>query len=293
MRAAALAVASGAHDVALAVGVEKMTDAASERVTAGLAMASDQDYEASHGLSFAALSALLMRRYMEETGQGREAFAPFAVAAHRNAAANPCAMFREPITADAFARCPVVAAPVGVLDAAPICDGAAAVVVCSREFVGPRHRPVRIAASAVATDTIALAARDDVLTLGAAARSASAAYAAAGIRPADVDLFEAHDAFTIITALALEACGFARRGQALQLAAEGCFAPGGQTPISTCGGLKARGHPVGASGTYQVVEAVLQLRGEAGANQVKGARRALTQSIGGHGSVAVTHVLEA
>lgn len=293
VRAAALAVASGAHDVALAVGVEKMTDGAPEQVTAGLATAADQDYEASHGLGFTALSALLMRRYMEETGQGREAFAPFAVTAHRNATANPCAMFREPITAEAFARCPVVAAPIGVLDAAPICDGAAAVVVCSREFLGPRHRPVRIAASAVATDTITLAARDDILTLGAAARSARAAYHAAGIRPVDVDLFEAHDAFTIITALSLEACGFAPRGRALRLAAEGRFGPGGRTPISTCGGLKARGHPVGASGTYQVVEAVVQLRGEAGVNQVKGARRALTQSIGGHGSVAVTHVLEA
>src|SRR5947199_205933 len=216
VRAGALAVASGAYDVALAVGVEKMTDGAPEQVTAGLAAAADQDYEASHGLGFTALSALLMRRYMEETGQGREAFAPFAVTAHRNAAANPRAMFREPITAEAFARCPVVAAPIG-----------------------------------------------------------------------------AHDAFTIITALSLEACGFAPRGQALRLAAEGCFAPGGKTPISTCGGLKARGHPVGASGAYQVVEAVLQLRGEAGANQVKGARHALTQSIGGHGSVAVTHVLEA
>ena len=158
--------------MALAVGVEKMTDGAPEQVTAGLATAADQDYEASHGLGFTALSALLMRRYMEETGQGREAFAPFAVTAHRNATANPCAMFREPITAEAFARCPVVAAPIGVLDAAPICDGAAAVVVCSREFLGPRHRPVRIAASAVATDTITLAARDDILTLGAAARSA-------------------------------------------------------------------------------------------------------------------------
>jgi acetyl-CoA C-acetyltransferase len=108
-----------------------------------------------------------------------------------------------------------------------------------------------------------------------------------------MDLFEAHDAFTIITALSLEACGFAPRGEALRLAAEGCIAPGGCIPISTFGGLKARGHPVGASGAYQIVEAALQLRGEAGENQVKGARRALAQSVGGHGSIAVTHILEA
>jgi hypothetical protein len=159
--------------------------------------------------------------------------------------------------------------------------------------VRAHHEPVRIAAASVATDTIALAARSDVLTMSAAAVSAQKAYAAAGRVPRDMDLFEAHDAFTIITALSLEACGFGKRGEALRLAAEGCIAPDGGIPISTFGGLKARGHPVGASGAYQIVEAALQLRGEGGENQVKGARRALAQSVGGHGSVAVTHILEA
>jgi acetyl-CoA C-acetyltransferase len=293
VRAAALAVAAGACDVAVAAGVEKMTDGASDGVTAGLATAADQDYEASHGLSFVALSALLMRRYMHETGAEREAFAPFAVIAHKNAATNEKAMFREPISAEQFARSALVASPIGILDAAPVCDGAAAVVVCAKESLRPHHRPVRIAGASVATDTMALAARADVLSLEAAAVSARKALAAAGRVPKDMDLFEAHDAFTIITALSLEACGFAKRGDALRMAAEGCVAPGGCIPISTFGGLKARGHPVGASGAYQIVEAALQLRGEAGANQLKGARRALTQSVGGHGSVAVTHVLEA
>ena len=137
------------------------------------------------------------------------------------------------------------------------------------------------------------AARPDILALRAAARSASRAFAAAQCTPEDIDLFEAHDAFTIITALSLEACGFAPRSEVLKRAAEGYYARGGQLPISTFGGLKARGHPVGASGTYQIAEAVLQLRGEAGPNQVPRARRALTQSIGGHGSVAVAHILEA
>ncbi len=236
----------GAHDVAAAVGVEKMTDGVAET---GLAAASDQDYEASHGLSFPALAALLMQRYMHETGKERSAFAPFAVEAHRNASTNENAMFREPITAAQFARSPVVASPIGLLDAAPICDGAAV--------------------------------------------SARRAYEAARCRPEGLDLFEAHDAFTIITTLSVEACGLAQRGQALDRAAEGLFARGGRWPLSTFGGLKARGHPVGASGAYQIVEAVLQLRGEAGPNQVRGARRALTQSIGRHGSVVVTHVLEA
>jgi acetyl-CoA C-acetyltransferase len=293
VRAAALSVAAGIHDVAVAVAVEKMTDAVTDKVTAGLATASDGDYEASHGLSFVALSALMMRRYMYETGAVREDFAPFAVTAHGNAAANANAMFREPISAEEFARSPLVASPIGVLDAAPVCDGAAAVVICSREALQPHHRPVRIAAVGGATDTIGLAGRADLLTLAAAQRSAEKAFAASGFGPKDMDLFEAHDAFTIITALSLEACGFAPRGEALKRAAHGCFSPGGCVPLSTFGGLKARGHPVGASGAYQIVEAAAQLRGEAGPNQVPGARVALTQSIGGHGSIAVTHVLEA
>lgn len=293
VRAAALSVAAGVHDVAVAIGIEKMTDAVSDQVMAGLATASDGDYEASHGLSFVALSALLMRRYMHETGASREDFAPFAVSAHRNAVGNANAMFRDPITIDQFSRSPVVASPIGVLDAAPVCDGAAAVVICAREVLQPHHKPVRIAAAAVATDTIGLAGRGDLLTLNAAKRSSERAFAASGFAATDFDLFEAHDAFTIITALSLEACGFAPRGQALERAARGCFARGGCIPLSTFGGLKARGHPVGASGAYQIVEATTQLRGEAGPNQVPGARVALTQSIGGHGSIAVTHVLEA
>lgn len=293
VRAAALSVAAGAHDVAVAVGIEKMTDAVSESVTAGLATASDCDYEASHGLSFTALSALLMRRYMHEHGVAREDFAPFAVSAHRNAVANENAMFREPITVEEFARSPQVASPIGVLDAAPVCDGAAAVVIGSRDVLRGHHKAVRIAAAAAATDSIGLAGRADLLTLGAAKRSAEKAFAISGFGPRDCNLFEAHDAFTIITALSLEACGFAPRGEALQRAAQGCFARGGCIPLSTFGGLKARGHPVGASGAYQIVEATLQLRREAGPSQVPGARVALTQSIGGHGSIAVTHVLEA
>ena len=293
VRAAAMAVASGAQEIAVAVGVEKMTDVSSAAVSAALATAADQDYEASHGLSFVSLSALLMRRYMHETEQPREAFAPFAMLAHQNAAANPRAMFREPISAEAFATCALVADPIGILDAAPVCDGAAAVVLCSKNTVRPHHKPVRISGSAVASDTISLAARPDILNLRSAGRSASRALAAAGCNLEDIDLFEAHDAFTIITVLSLEACGFAKRSDVLKRAAEGQFSRTGLLPISTFGGLKARGHPVGASGAYQIVEAVLQLRGEAGLNQVRPARRALTQSIGGHGSIAVAHVLEA
>ena len=293
VRAATLAVAAGAHDVAVAVGIEKMTDGVSGSVSAGLASAADQDFEASHGFTFVGLSALMMQRYMHEHGCSREQFAPFAVNAHRNAVANENAMFRKPISEQEYLSSPAVASPIGVLDAAPICDGAAAVVVCAAEAIRPDHEPLRIAASAAATDTMALGARGDILQLRSAAVSSSRCFEKSGLGPEDMDLFEAHDAFTIITALSLEACGYAPRGEALRLAANGCVAPGGCIPISTSGGLKARGHPVGASGAYQIVDAALQLRGRAGANQLAKARRALTQSIGGHGSVAVTHVLEA
>lgn len=293
VRAATLAVASGAQDVALAVGLEKMTDGLPKNVTAGLATASDQDFEASHGFSFVALSALIMRRYLHEHGVTRPAFAPFVVNAHANACGNPNAMFRQPISVEDFSRSPLVSSPISILDASPVCDGAAAVVVCSLGMLRPEHEPVRIVASAAATDTISLGARRDVIALESARQSAARCFEAAGMRPEQMDLFEAHDAFSIITALSLEACGFAGRGEALRLAEGGDISRSGSIPLSTMGGLKARGHPVGASGTYQIVEASLQLRGRAGDCQLAEARRALTQSIGGHGSVAVTHILEA
>ena len=170
---------------------------------------------------------------------------------------------------------------------------AAAVVVAAQDAIRPHHKPVRIAASAAATDTIALAARRNILDFDVAARTAEKVFAETGFGREEIDVFEAHDAFTIITALSVEACGFVPRGEALKHAANGCFQTGGCVPVATFGGLKVRGHPVGASGAYQIVEAALQLRGEAGANQVPGARRGLTHSAGGHGSVAVAHLLEA
>ena len=293
LRAAYLSVASGTHDYALAVGVEKMTDYLTDGVTAALALAADADYEAAHGLTFAALNALLMRRYMHEHRVRHEEFAALSVNAHRNAALNPRAMFRQPITVDDFVRSPVVADPINILDSAGICDGAAALLVCpAGEAKRARRAPVRITGSACSTDTLGLAERKDPLVWQAVADSARLACEQASIRPGDVDLFEPHDAFTIVSVLTLEACGFADRGSALKLAAEGRLALEGDLPICTLGGLKGRGHPVGASGAYQLVETVLQLRGEAGPAQVKGAAIGMAQSVGGSGSVAVTHVLE-
>ena len=293
VRAAYLAVASGAHDCVLAVGVEKMTDHFSDGVSAALATAADADYEAGHGVSFVALNALLMRRYMYEYGVDKERFAPFSLNSHGNAMANPNAMFRSPIDLDDYMASPLVADPIGILDSAPICDGAAALLVCAASDTSRYAKsPVRLAASTVATDTIGLSERRDPLYWQAVADSADSAYREAGVGPADIDLFEVHDAFTIVSALSLEASGFAEQGQGVDLATEGRIALDGDIPITTLGGLKGRGHPIGASGVYQIVEAIQQLRGEGGAAQLPNPSTAMTQSVGGSGSVAVTHILQ-
>jgi acetyl-CoA C-acetyltransferase len=297
LRMGYIAVAGGLADRVIVVGVEKMTDEAGETVTRGLAMAADGDYELPHGLSFVAINALLMRRYMHEYGVEREDFGNFAVVAHQNAMNNPNARFHVPLTLDRFVASPMIAEPIGMMDSSPIADGAAAVVLCpteqARAFRPNGPPPVRIRASAAATDCLSLHDRRDLLRLQAVEHSARKAYAQAGIGPEEIDFFEYHDAFTIMAALSLEACGFAAPGRGTTLAREGAIVLGGRLPVATMGGLKARGHPVGATGVYQVVEAVQQLRGTCGKNQLPHARRGMIQNIGGSGATAVTHILEA
>lgn len=289
-RQALMAVASGDIDTAIAVGAEKMTDAPAEEITAELAAAADSEYERDMGVSFTAMNAMLMRRYMDEYGWERSNFANFSVNAHANAVHNPCARFRSPINRESYLRSEMVCDPVSVLDAPPVVDGAAAVLIVPLEAVRGQLGIVRILGSAAATDSMALHSRKDPLWLSAAERSAKQAYAQAGVRPEDIDLFEAHDAFTIISVLSLEACGFAERGQGPRLAEEGEITLTGRIPISTRGGLKARGHPVGATGIYQIVEAVQQLQGVCGMGQVEGAKIAMTQNIGGLGVNVITNI---
>ncbi|MBI5670770.1 MAG: thiolase domain-containing protein [Chloroflexi bacterium] len=293
-QAAVRAVASGAVDVAAVCGVEKMTDDTPELVTSALATAADADYEGVQGASFVALNALIMRRYMYEYGVPHEAFAAFSLNAHQNAVNNPNAMFKRAITLEDYKRASMIADPINLYDSSPICDGAAAIILCPLEMARDlAHRPlVRVLASATATDSLDLASRHDMLALEAARRSAQKAYQYAGLSPKDIDVFEVHDAFSIMAALCLEAAGFAPRGQGTRLAQEGEIGIGGCIPISTMGGLKGRGHPVGATGVYELVDLVTQLRGEAGANQVKNAAIGMTQNIGGTGATVVTHILE-
>lgn len=289
-----LAVASGLLDIVIAAGVEKMTDQVNEVTTAALAMAADADYEVVNGVSFVALNALLMQRYMHEYGVKHEDFAGFPINAHKNAVTNPYAMFRKAISLDTFKRAKMISAPINLLDSSPIADGAAAVVLAPSDIAHKlAHGAVRIIGSANATDSLAIHDRHDPLFLSAAAISAQKAYRQSGVQVADVDFFELHDAFSITAALSLEAAGFAERGRGAYLARDGEIGLEGRIPVCTLGGLKARGHPVGATGVYQIVEAALQLRGEAGPNQVKNARIGMTQNIGGSGATVVTHILAA
>lgn len=293
LHAAHLAVASGQYRRVAVVGVEKMTDLWNGSVTAGLAMAADGDYEAANGISFVGLNAMIMRRYMYEFDLVEENFAPFALNAHANAVNNPNAMYRKAVTIDQFTKAKKVADPISLFDASPVCDGAAALILSRNENLnGNAARAIQIAASTIATDTLALHDRQDPLWLRAVELSSIKAYAQAAITPQDVDLFELHDAFSIIAPMSLEAAGFARRGTGTYMARDGEISLDGRLPISTMGGLKARGHPIGASGVYQVVEAVQQLRGEAGKNQVADAHIAMTQSLGGVAATAATHILK-
>lgn len=296
LRLGTMAVASGFHDVVIVAGLEKMTDTVGKDTTAGLATAADAEYEALHGVSFVGLNALLMQRYMYEYDLPLDAFAGFSINAHRNGANNPNAMFQEPISRDDYVKAPLIATPINMMDSSPVCDGAAAVVLVASErahkYTRGHHRgAVQILASASANDTIAVHDRKDPLFLSAAQISSHKAYQQAGITTDDIDLFELHDAFTVMSALSLEACGFAGRGEGWRWAQDDLIAIDGKLPISTMGGLKSRGHPVGATGVYQIVELVEQLTGQAGANQVRNACIGMAQNIGGSGATIVTHIL--
>ena len=294
-RAALMAVASGDVDSALALGVEKMTDKAGHDVTAALATAADADYEVEQGVSFVGLNALIMQRYMHEFGWKHGDFAPFSINAHANAVHNPFARLREKISLDGFEKAAMIATPINLLDASPIGDGAAAAVLVPADRVNAlTGRPrIVVSASASATDTMAVHSRKDPLFLAAAFKSARQCFQMASVTPDDIDVFELHDAFSIMSALSLEACGFTERGQGVRLGLDDAIAIKGRIPICTRGGLKARGHPVGGTGMYQIVEVVQQLRGECGNTQVDSAAIGMTQNIGGSGASVLTHILTA
>jgi acetyl-CoA C-acetyltransferase len=289
LRMAYFAVASGEARLAVALGVEKMSGGGA---TQALAKALDAETEAPTGATLLGMNAQLMRRYMETYHVPVDAFNGFSLNAHANARTNPYALFKDKdVTNEEISRSRVVVSPLRLFDAAPICDGAAAVVLTrSSEARAYTDQPIRILSSSVATDWFRVADRADPLHLYAAARSAQDAFRKANIHRNDISLFEVHDAFSIMACLALEAVGFAEPGQGWRLAAEGGIARDGSLPLSTLGGLKARGHPVGATALYQTCEIVQQLMGRAGPNQVANARLAMLLSLGGAASTGLTHL---
>ncbi len=294
LRMGYFAVKSGEAKAALVLGIEKVTDQLGPTAESMQSLGEDSDYEAVQGLTPNAQAALLMRRYMHEHQVSHEVFAPFPILAHANALTNPHAMYHNTVTLAAYQNADPISDPLTIFDTAPVADGAAAVILTQPELLpnGFNHPLVRITGSSLVTDRLAIHDRPEPLAFTAARKSVERACRQAGILPTDVDLFELYDSYSIFAALALEAAGLAKPGEGWKLAQAGKLNREGDLPIATFGGLKARGNPGGATGVYQAVEAALQLRSQAGANQVPGARRALIQCLAGPASSAVTHVLE-
>ncbi len=291
LRTAFLEVASGLSDVVLAAGVEKMNDGVD--VTSVLATAADQETEVYHGITFPGLYAMIARAHMETYGTTEEDLAAVAVKNHRHGALNPKAQFRREITAEQVMSSSVVAEPLRLLHCSPVSDGAAAVLLCSldraKEFT---DRPVKILGTGFATGPMALADREDPAFLEAVSLSAGRAYKMAGVRPADVEVAEVHDCFSIAEICVTEALCFVERGKGGAAARSGHTSIGGKIPINTSGGLKSKGHPVGATGIAQAIEIFEQLRDEAGDRQVKDARVGLAQNMGGSGASSVVHIFQ-
>lgn len=298
LRVAAMALAGGSHDLVAVVGVEAMTSHTTPEVTRGLAMASDWQLEGSRGETFVSLNASLMRAYIERYDVSDDAFAPFSILAHKNAMTAPHSGLKRAFDLEAYKSSKVIDDPLRLLDASLICDGAAAVILANDRGLkllagGPAGASPRVRLEAIecGTDAVGLENRDSLLALEAIRLSTERALSRSGRTREEIDIFELHDAYTIMAAASLEAAGFVDPGGATVAAAAGEFELTGRLPIATFGGLKARGHAIGATGVYQVVEMWTQLRGEAGANQVIGARCAMAQSIGGAGSTVFTSIL--
>ena len=290
LRQAFIDVASGMSDLVLASGVEKMTDATD--VTDVLATAADQENEAYYGVTFPGLYAMIARAHMQRYGTTESDLAQVSVKNHRHGALNPKAQFGREVTEEQVLSSSMVAEPLRLLHCSPVSDGAAAVVLCPLDQAKKyTDRPVEILASGLATSTIALASRKDLAWIDSVHASAERAYKMAGLGPGDVQLAEVHDCFAIAEICCIEALGFCEKGQGGGAARSGMTALGGKLPVNTSGGLKSKGHPVGATGIAQAIEIFEQLRGDGGPRQVEGAKLGLIQNMGGSGASSVTHIL--
>ena len=289
LRNGIMAVASGFNDIVVSAGVEKMTDVVDP--TPVISTAADQEWEVQQGANFPSLYAMMARRHMHEYGTTREQLAIFSVVNHKNGALNPLAQFPMEITVDQVLNSSMVADPLRLLDCSPVTDGAAAVVLCPAEDAHKySNTPIYVKGSGQASGTIALHERRDITTIDSTVHAAKRAYKMAGLQPKDIDLAEVHDCFSINGILAIEDLGFVEKGQGGPAVEDGLTERDGQIPINTSGGLKSRGHPLGATGIAQAAEIVWQLRGEAGKRQVDGAEIGMTHNIGGTGGTAAVHI---
>ncbi|KPL19093.1 MAG: acetyl-CoA acetyltransferase [candidate division Zixibacteria bacterium SM23_81] len=292
LRLGFLEVASGMSDIVLVGGVEKMTDVSGGEATYALSTAADQEYEDYQGITFPGLYAMMAHRHMYDYGTTREQLAQVAVKNHQHGSMNPLAQYPFKVTVEAVLNSVLVADPLRILDCSPITDGAAAVILCPVEMARKMStKPmVQIIGSGQATDTIALHSRKDLTWLSATAMASERAFQMAGVGPSDLQLAEVHDCFTIAEICVIEALGLVEKGQGGKAAESGLTALGGKIPVNTSGGLKAKGHPVGATGVAQAIEIVKQLRGDAGERQVEGARLGLSQNMGGTGGSTAVHI---
>lgn len=285
-------VRAGVYDIVLVAGIEKMSGMSISEVTSGLMMAEDRDYVAASGVTFVGLNAMVARYYMDRLKVRHEDIAQFPVVCHKHGFNNPKAQFRKLITVDDVMSSPLVADPLHLYECSGIGDGGAAVVLSSTKIAKKlTDTPIEIVGSSIANDSISLHQRLDLTTFPASKTSAKKAFDMAKLQPKDIDVLEVHDAFSILGVMALEDLGFAEKGEGAKLVTEGQIEIGGRLPTNTFGGLKSRGHPVGASGVYQIVELTQQLRNQAGKNQVPAAQYGYAQSIGGIGSTITGHIL--
>jgi acetyl-CoA C-acetyltransferase len=288
-----MAIKSGEHKVVIVVGCEKMSDISESAIADTLMSAADREWEGQIGATFPALFALLARRHMHKYGTTEEQLAAPAVKAHANAVDNPYAQFRFKISTEQVLKSPIVADPLRVLHCAPISDGAAAIILCRGDLVDKfEGDPIWISASTQASDTLALHDRPHITRFRAVASAAKQAYSKLNITPEDIDIAEIHDSFSISEIISVEDLGFIEKGKGGSAILEGEFDKKGRLPVNVSGGLKAKGHPVGATGIAQIAELVEQLRGTAGKRQVKGVKRGLALNLGGTGSTAVINILD-
>ncbi len=295
LRHAYMEVAGGFSDAVLVTGVEKMTDVVTSQGVYSLAMAADREFEGYQGVTFPALFALVARKYMNDFGATREQLASVAVKNHKNASKNPKAQFHNIITIEDVINASMIADPLGLFDCSPMTDGAASVVLMPLEKAKKltnAAKPIKISGIAQATDTIALAQRESFTSFRATIEAGKKAYEMAGKGPEDIDVTEVHDCFTIAEICAIEDLGFFEKGKGAQATADGLTAIDGKLPVNPSGGLKGKGHPVGATGIAQIANLADQLRGEAGELQVKDPKVALAHNLGGSGATVVVTILE-